>query len=128
MSPWTVAHQATLSVGFLRQEYWSGLPFSPPGDLPDLGITSLSPRLAGGFFTTEPPKKPVYKYACVYIRVFVCSPGGSDGKESAYNEGELDLTPGSGRSHEEGHGNPLQYSCLENPTDRGAWWVSKSQI
>ena len=46
MSPWTVAPQATLSVGFLRQEYWSGLPFSPPGDLPDLGIKSLSPRLA----------------------------------------------------------------------------------
>ena len=127
MSPWTVAHQAPLSMGFLRQEYWSGLPFSSSGDLPDLGIEPLSPRLAGGFFTTEPPKKPVYRYACVYVCVFVCSPGGSDGKESACNEGELSSIPGSGRSREEGHGNPLQYSCLENPMDRGAWRVSKSQ-
>ena len=52
---WTVACQAPLSMGFPRQEYWSGLPFPPPGDLPDPGIkpTSLiSPTLAGGFFTT----------------------------------------------------------------------------
>ena len=51
-TPWTVAHGALLSVGFSRQEYWSGLPFPPPGDLPDPGIepTSLvSPALAGGF-------------------------------------------------------------------------------
>ena len=53
---WAVAHQAPLSVGLPRQEYWSGLPCSPPGDLSDLGIepTSLkSPALAGGFFTTQ---------------------------------------------------------------------------
>ena len=42
-------------------------------------------------------------------------------KESAYNAGDLGLTPGSGRSPGEGNGNPLQYSCLENPVDRGAW-------
>ena len=48
-------------------------------------------------------------------------PGGSDGKASAYNAGDLDLIPGSGRSPGEGNGNPLQYSCLENPMDRGAW-------
>ena len=57
-TPWTVAHQAPLSMGFSRQEYWSGLPCPPPGDLPDLGIdptSSVSPALAGGFFTTEPP-------------------------------------------------------------------------
>ena len=50
-TPWTVAHQAPLSTGFSRQEHWSGLPFPPPGDLPDAGIepTSLSsPALAGG--------------------------------------------------------------------------------
>ena len=45
-------------------------------------------------------------------------PGGSDGKESACNAGDLDSIPGLGRSPEEGHGNPLQYSCLENPMDR----------
>ena len=47
-------------------------------------------------------------------------PGGSDGKESACNEGKLALIPGSGRSSGGGHGNPLQYSCLENPMERGA--------
>ena len=48
-------------------------------------------------------------------------PGGSDGKESGYNEGGLGLAPGLGRSPGEGNGNPLQYSCLENSMDRGAW-------
>ena len=50
---WTVAHQTLLSVGFSKQEYWSGLPFPPPGDLPDPGIEPESPVLAGGFFTTS---------------------------------------------------------------------------
>ena len=60
---WTVAHQAPLSMGFSRQEYWSGLPFPPPRDLPNPGIESMfpvSPALAGGFFTTEPPGKPTF--------------------------------------------------------------------
>ena len=48
-------------------------------------------------------------------------PGGLDGKASAYNAGDLDLIPGLGRSPGEGNGNPLQYSCLENPMDGGAW-------
>ena len=48
-------------------------------------------------------------------------PGGSDGKESVCNVGDLGLIPGLGRSPGGGHGNPLQYSCLENPMDRGAW-------
>ena len=50
--------------------------------------------------------------------------GGSDSKESACNAGDLGLIPGSGRSPGEGNGNPLQYSCLENPMDRGAWWAT----
>ena len=48
----------------------------------------------------------------------------SDGKESAFNVGDLGLMPGLGRSPGEGHGNPLQYFCLENPMDRGAWWAT----
>ena len=59
VTPWTVAHQIPLSIGFLRQEYCSGLPFPSPGGLPDPGIKPLSPALAGGFFTTESPGKPV---------------------------------------------------------------------
>ena len=60
-------------------------------------------------------------------------PSGPDGKESAYDAGDLGSIPGSGRSFGERYGNPLQYSCLENPMDRGAWWatvhgVAKSQI
>ena len=54
-TPWTVAHQAPLSMGFSRQEYWTGLPFPPPGDLPNPEIESVSlksPALAGRFFTT----------------------------------------------------------------------------
>ena len=59
-------------------------------------------------------------------------PGGSDGKAPAYNVGDRGSIPGSGRSPGEGNGNPLQYSCLENPTDGGGWlaivhWVVKSQ-
>ena len=59
-------------------------------------------------------------------------PGGSDDKASAYNAGDLGSILGWGRSPEEGNGNPLQYSCLENPMDGGAWWatvhgVSKSR-
>ena len=49
-------------------------------------------------------------------------PGGSDGKESAYNAGDPGSIPESGRHPGEGHGNPLQYSCLENSMDRKAWW------
>ena len=59
-------------------------------------------------------------------------PGGSDGKASAYNARDPGLIPGLGRSPGEGNGNPLHYSCLENPIDGGAWWatvrgVTKSQ-
>ena len=61
VTPQTVAHQAPLSMGFPRQEYWSGLPCPPPGDLPDPEtepVSPASPALAGGFITTEPPGKP----------------------------------------------------------------------
>ena len=52
MTPWTIAHQAPLSVGFPRQEYWSGLLFPSLGDLPNPGIEpTMSPAMAGGFFT-----------------------------------------------------------------------------
>ena len=51
-------------------------------------------------------------------------PGGSDGKASAYNVGDSDSIPGLGRSPGEGNGNPIQYSCLENPMDGGAWWAT----
>ena len=58
VTPWTAACQAPLSMGFPRQEDWSGLPFASAGDLSDPGISPASSALAGGFFTTEPPGKP----------------------------------------------------------------------
>ena len=57
----------------------------------------------------------------IYIFLTLIFPGGSDGKASAYNAGDLGSVPGSGRSPGEGNGNSLQYSCLENPVDGGAW-------
>jgi len=63
---WTVACQAPLSIGFTRQEYWSGLPFPSPRDLPNPGIKPTSLALAGEFFTAEPPGKPIYIYTLYY--------------------------------------------------------------
>ena len=54
VTPWTVAHQAPPSMGFSRQEYWSGLPFPSPGDLPDPGIEPRSPALRADALTSEP--------------------------------------------------------------------------
>ena len=62
VTPWTIALQTPPSMGFSWQEYWSGLPFAPPGDLPDAGIEAVSlesPALTSRFFTTEPPEKPL---------------------------------------------------------------------
>ena len=58
VTPWTGASQAPLSIVFSRQEYWGGLPFPPPEDLPDPGTELTFPALAGGFFTSEPTGKP----------------------------------------------------------------------
>ena len=54
-----------LSMGFYRQEYWSGLPFPPPRDLPDPGLEPTSPALPGGFFTTKSPGKPTQCQQCL---------------------------------------------------------------
>ena len=83
-------------------------------------------------------------YSCTYIPPFLdflpiyvttgllCSskglPCSSNGKESACNAGDPGSIPGSGRSSEEGNGNPLQYSCLENPMDRRTWWVPVHRV
>ena len=57
-TPWTVALQAPPSMGFSRQQYWSGLPFPSPGDLPNPGIETMSPTLQADALTSEPPGKP----------------------------------------------------------------------
>ena len=58
VTSWTVAYQASLSMGFSRQEYWSELPFPSPGDLPDPEIEPMSPALEADALTSEPPGKP----------------------------------------------------------------------
>ena len=65
VTPWTVAHQASLSLGFPRQEHWIGLPFLSPGDLPDPRIEPGSPALQADSLPSEPPGKPI-KIASTY--------------------------------------------------------------
>ena len=70
VTPWTTACQVPLSMGFPRQEYWSGLPFPSPGDPPHPGIEPKSPALAGRFFTPESPWK-ILVHEWVYMRTYV---------------------------------------------------------
>ena len=110
--PWTVAYQAPLSMGFSRQEYWSGLLCPSPGDLHNPGIEPRSPALQADALPTELQGKLV---------AFLGFPGGSEGKAYACNAGDPGSISELGRSPGEGNGNPRQYSCLENPMDGGAW-------
>ena len=94
VTSWTVAHQAPLSMRFPRQDYWSGLPFPPPGDLPDPGIepeTPASPALAGRFFPTEPPGKP-------HLLSMLCNKSSPSSEEARkynltmYQKGKLEIS------------------------------------
>ena len=69
--PWAIASQAPLSLGFSRQEYWSGLPFPPPGDLPHPGIKPMFPALAGGFFITVSPGEPEHFIRSVKLKILI---------------------------------------------------------
>ena len=103
---------------------------SPSGDLPNPGIKPRSPALQVDSLPAEPPGKPKNTgegNLSLFQQIFPTQelsqglPDGTDGKVSAYNVGDLGSIPGSGRAPGEENGNPLQYSCLENPTDRGVW-------
>ena len=165
-NPLACSHQAPLSLAFSRQEYWSGLPFPSPEDLPDWGIEAGSPALQADSLLSEPSGKPGKCLKCnkenggilrtwsdyifktfVYLCAFkvqrrrrqwhptpVPLPGKSHGWRSLvgfspWGREESDTTE---RLHfyfslsciEEGNGNPLQCSCLENPRDGGAWWAT----
>ena len=80
MTPWTIVHQAPLCMEFSRQEYWTGLPFPSPGDLPDPGMEPESPTLQAGSLLSEPPGKPVgyafeikteknFKYLLIHLKI-----------------------------------------------------------
>ena len=137
---WTRAHQASLSVGFPRQEHCSGLPFTSLGDHADTGVQPALPTLADKFLTTEPPGKPRIRiqFSSVWRRQWhptpVLLPGKSHGRRSLEGCGPWGRW-GSDMTEQfhfhfslscigEGNGNPLQCSCLENPRDRGAWWAA----
>ena len=62
VTSWTIAHQAPLSMAFFRQEYWSGLPYPPPVDLPNPGMEPASPELTEGFFATRTTWKALHEY------------------------------------------------------------------
>ena len=65
-TPWTVDHQAPLSMGFSRQEHWNGLSFPSPGDLPDPGIELRFPVLQADSLQSEPPGKPIYLFTYMH--------------------------------------------------------------
>ena len=89
-------------------------------------MPSMSPALTNSFFTTEPPGKPSIYCRCIYTRTGFT--GGEGIKNLPANAGDMDSIPGWGRSHEEGNGSPLQYSCLGNPMDRGAWQATVHRV
>ena len=93
VTPWTVACQAPLSVGFSRREYWSGLPFPSPGDLPDPGIEPRSPALQAVSLPTDLQGKPnnIILNPLVYVGVL----GGLNGKESTCSAGDQGSIPES---------------------------------
>ena len=100
-TPWTIAYPAPLSMRFARQEYWHGLPFPSPGDLPDLRIESTSPALAGGFFTTEPLGNLdiTVNMWQTYESTFKGLPRWLDGEESACQCRRLGFDPWAGKTH-----------------------------
>ena len=107
----TAARQAPLSVGFSRQEHWRS--FEPRSPALQVASFCLSPREAWPLLTQ------------VWFSLTEGGlPWGSDGKESARSAEDPGLIPKLGRSPGEGNGTPLQYSCLEDPMDRGAWLQS----
>ena len=89
MTPWTIAHQTPLSVEFSRQEYWSGLPFPSPGDLPNPGIKPRSPALQVDSLLSEPPEKPhsVAKFS-EFIVFLVNIPGYQGSENLSFSAGK----------------------------------------
>ena len=135
MTLWTVACQVLLSMGFPRQEYWSGLPFPPPGDLSNSGTEPTSPSTPPAWQVDSLPLSHwgnqflmlvslIQIYHCLYIQNLRLVTGGLEiFLHKLYLEKSLmfriclALPGGSG----EENGYPLQYSSLENPMDRRTW-------
>ena len=125
-TPWTVAYQAPPSMGFSRQEYWSGLPFPSPGDLPDPGIEPGSPTLQVDTLTSEPPGKPTLTLFKGYLLQYSWA---SLVAQLVKNLPTMRVTwvLGLGRSPGERKGYPLQYSGLEISMDCTVHGIAKSR-
>ena len=111
--------------GFIQARIleWVAIPSSRGSSRPrDPTCSSCAPRSAGGFFTAEPPGKP---YLDTHLLIIGGFPGGSAVKNLAANAGDMGSIPGSEASPGEGNHNPLQYSCLGNPMERG---VSRATV
>ena len=112
VTPWTIAHQAPLSVGFSRQEYWSELPCPPPGDCPNPGIEPGYPSLQADslLLSHQGSPKNCLGYNCnnTHETCKLGFPGGSDGKEFTCNAGDLALIPVLGRYPRDRNGYQLQ--------------------
>ena len=74
-TPWIVGYQAPQSMKFSKQEYWSGLPFSSPGDLPNPGIKPWSPTLQADALLSKPPGKPIFLLSAFYVPSSMLSSG-----------------------------------------------------
>ena len=119
MTPQTVAYEAPPSMGFSRQEYWSGLPFPSSGDLPDPGIEPRSSALQADALPSKPPGKPelIHSECLLGLSLWWRAGGG----ESVCNVGDLSSIPELGRSPGERKGYPLQYSGLGNSMECLLW-------
>ena len=142
-TPQTAAHQASPSLGFSRQEHWSGLPFPlqcmqvksesevvqsclTPSDPMDYSLPGSSVH---GIFQARVLEWVAIAFSEIQPqRIYLGFPGGSVVKNSPANAGDMGWIHGSGRSPGEGNGNVLQYSCLENSMDRGAWRTTVNQV
>ena len=123
MTLWTVALWAPLSVGFSRQEYWSGFPCPLPGDLPHPGSEPASPaapalQVGSLLLSHRGNSKHVVEESDTV------STYGSAGQESTCNAGDVGSIPRSGQCPGEGHGTHSSILAWRIPMDRGAWWAS----
>ena len=142
MTPWTVAHQAPLSMGLSRQEYWSGLSCPPPGNLPNPGTETVSLSslaLVGEFFTTSTTWEALgsrigtenitsFQRTRKECRTSQVVLEVKNPPANARDIRDKSSVPGWGRSSGGGHDNPLQYSHLENPLDRRAWQATVHRV
>ena len=126
VTPWTIAHQAPLSMGFSRQEYWKGLPFSSSGDLPDPGIESGSPALQADSLLSKLPEKP-------FLRLYSEMQSPTIYKETQGSRGDGRVTThtaAQGRAEEEFKHKPAGFlnpetTWLQNGFAVHRWWTPK---